>query len=167
MGAPVKLASNAQVPSGLAHFTTTLNVLKVFRCVLQMVNFRLIKQTLRIFYSSLLSMAKHTCGIDNQEYKFTQDLGKNRLVKEPIGVCGMITPWNWPLNQIGCKVAPALATGCTMVLKPSEMTPLSAVIFAEIMDKAGVPKVFSLCICIFWCLNCERCSLGCISNMYN
>jgi aldehyde dehydrogenase (NAD+) len=65
--------------------------------------------------------------------------------KEPIGVCGLITPWNWPLNQIACKVAPALAAGCTMVLKPSEVAPLGAMIFAEILHEAGVPKgVFNL-----------------------
>ena len=67
------------------------------------------------------------------------------IVKEPIGVVGLITPWNWPLNQITCKVGPALAAGCTMVLKPSEIAPLDAIIFAEIMDEAGVPKgVFNL-----------------------
>ena len=67
------------------------------------------------------------------------------VVREPIGVVGMITPWNWPLNQIACKVAPALAAGCTMVLKPSEFAPTSALIFAEIMHEAGVPKgVFNL-----------------------
>jgi acyl-CoA reductase-like NAD-dependent aldehyde dehydrogenase len=67
------------------------------------------------------------------------------VVKEPIGVVGLITPWNWPLNQITCKVAPALAAGCTMVLKPSEIAPLDAIIFAEIIDEAGVPKgVFNL-----------------------
>ncbi|MEY9167303.1 aldehyde dehydrogenase (NAD+) [Sinorhizobium fredii] len=68
-----------------------------------------------------------------------------RIVHEPVGVVAMITPWNWPINQIACKVAPALATGCTMVLKPSEIAPFNAVIFAEIMDEAGVPKgVFNL-----------------------
>jgi aldehyde dehydrogenase (NAD+) len=67
------------------------------------------------------------------------------VVKEPIGVVGLITPWNWPLNQITCKVGPALAAGCTMVLKPSEIAPLDAIIFAEILDEAGVPKgVFNL-----------------------
>ena len=67
------------------------------------------------------------------------------IVREPVGVVGMITPWNWPLNQIACKVAPALAAGCTMVLKPSEYTPTSALIFAEILHEAGVPKgVFNL-----------------------
>lgn len=80
-----------------------------------------------------------------KNYEFEEDKGTTRIVKEPIGVCAMITPWNWPLNQITCKVAPALATGCTMVLKPSEVAPFSAYIFAEIMDAAGVPKgVFNL-----------------------
>ena len=65
--------------------------------------------------------------------------------KEPIGVCGFITPWNWPANQIACKVAPAIASGCTMVLKPSEIAPLDAMIVAEILHEAGVPKgVFNL-----------------------
>ena len=78
-------------------------------------------------------------------FKFEEDLGPNRVFKEPIGVCGLITPWNWPVNQISCKVAPALAVGCTMVLKPSEVAPLSAYIFARIMDEAGVPAgVFNL-----------------------
>ena len=67
------------------------------------------------------------------------------VVKEPIGVVGLITPWNWPLNQITCKVAPALAAGCAMILKPSEIAPLDAIIFAEILDEAGVPNgVFNL-----------------------
>jgi aldehyde dehydrogenase (NAD+) len=67
------------------------------------------------------------------------------VVREAIGVVGMITPWNWPMNQMTCKVAPALAAGCTMVLKPSEFTPTSALIFAEILHGAGVPKgVFNL-----------------------
>jgi acyl-CoA reductase-like NAD-dependent aldehyde dehydrogenase len=61
-------------------------------------------------------------------------------VREPIGVVGLITPWNWPINQIVCKVAPALAAGCTMVLKPSEVAPLNAIIWSEIMHTAGVPK---------------------------
>lgn len=67
------------------------------------------------------------------------------ILKEPIGVCALITPWNWPLNQIALKVLPALAAGCTMVLKPSEQTPLSALLFAHILDEAGTPKgVFNL-----------------------
>jgi aldehyde dehydrogenase (NAD+) len=78
-------------------------------------------------------------------YAFEQRKGTALVTKEPIGVVGMITPWNWPLNQITCKVAPALAAGCTMVLKPSEVAPLDAIIFAEIMDEAGVPAgVFNL-----------------------
>ena len=67
------------------------------------------------------------------------------LVREPIGVCGLITPWNWPVNQVALKVLPALATGCTMVLKPSELTPLSAMLYAEILHEAGCPQgVFNL-----------------------
>jgi aldehyde dehydrogenase (NAD+) len=78
-------------------------------------------------------------------YPFEERLGSAMIVREPVGVIGMITPWNWPLNQIACKVAPALAAGCTMVLKPSEYTPSSALVFAEILDEAGVPKgVFNL-----------------------
>ncbi|MCC7282085.1 MAG: aldehyde dehydrogenase family protein [Acetobacteraceae bacterium] len=78
-------------------------------------------------------------------YPFTEDRGRLRLQREPIGVCGLITPWNWPLNQIACKVAPALGAGCTMVLKPSELAPLSALVFAEILHEAGVPPgVFNL-----------------------
>jgi len=78
-------------------------------------------------------------------YPFEERLGSAMLVREPVGVVGMITPWNWPLNQIACKVAPALAAGCTMILKPSEYTPSSALIFAEILHEAGVPKgVFNL-----------------------
>ncbi len=78
-------------------------------------------------------------------YPFEERLGAATILREPVGVIGMITPWNWPMNQIACKVAPALAAGCTMVLKPSEYTPTSALIFAEILHKAGVPKgVFNL-----------------------
>ncbi|TQV80013.1 aldehyde dehydrogenase family protein [Aliikangiella coralliicola] len=80
-----------------------------------------------------------------KEFHFEEQSGASRIYKEPIGVCGLITPWNWPMNQITCKVAPALATGCTMILKPSEIAPLSGYIFAQIMDKAGVPAgVFNL-----------------------
>jgi aldehyde dehydrogenase (NAD+) len=78
-------------------------------------------------------------------FEFEEQLGDHRLFKEPIGVCGLITPWNWPINQIACKVAPALAVGCTMVLKPSEVAPLSAYIFAQVMHEAGVPAgVFNM-----------------------
>ena len=107
MGAPASLAQRAQVPIGMGHLSTTIEVLKTF--------------------------------------KFEEDRSPTMIVKEPIGVCGFITPWNWPLNQIVCKVAPAIATGCTMVLKPSEVAPFSGQIFAEIMHKAGVPKgVFNM-----------------------
>ena len=107
MGAPMKLALNAQAASGLGHFMTTLNVLK--------------------------------------EFEFEEQVGTTQIRREPVGVCGLITPWNWPINQISCKVAPALAAGCTVVLKPSEIAPLSAHLFAEILAEAGVPKgVFNL-----------------------
>lgn len=85
-----------------------------------------------------------------QRFPFEQEkiTGKgqvNHIVREAVGVCALITPWNWPINQIACKVAPALAAGCTMVLKPSEVAPFSAHVFAEIMDEAGVPAgVFNL-----------------------
>jgi aldehyde dehydrogenase (NAD+) len=80
-----------------------------------------------------------------REYQFEEQRGKTLIRKEPIGVCGFITPWNWPQNQIACKVAPAIATGCTMVLKPSEIAPLDAMIVAEIFHDAGVPPgVFNL-----------------------
>jgi aldehyde dehydrogenase (NAD+) len=71
--------------------------------------------------------------------------GTTLIVREPVGVCALITPWNWPMNQVACKVAPALATGCTMVLKPSEVAPLSALVLTEVLDEAGVPAgVFNL-----------------------
>ena len=80
-----------------------------------------------------------------KSFKFEERLGNSLVVLEPAGVCGMITPWNWPLNQISCKVAAALAAGCTMVLKPSEIAPLNAVLFTEVMDAAGTPPgVFNL-----------------------
>ena len=107
MGAPMSLAKAAQAPIGLAHFMTSMNLLKTF--------------------------------------KFEEDIGTSHIVREPAGVCGFITPWNWPINQITCKVAPALAAGCTMVLKPSEVAPFNAILFAEILDEAGVPPgVFNL-----------------------
>ncbi|MBN9064144.1 MAG: aldehyde dehydrogenase family protein [Rhizobiales bacterium 65-9] len=80
-----------------------------------------------------------------EHFQFEELRGSTLISKEPIGVVGMITPWNWPINQIMCKVAPALAAGCTMVLKPSEIAPLNAILFAEAMHEAGVPKgVFNL-----------------------
>jgi len=80
-----------------------------------------------------------------KDYNFAETRGSTEIVREPVGVCGLITPWNWPINQITCKVAPALAAGCTMVLKPSEVAPMSGYLFAEIMHEAGVPAgVFNL-----------------------
>ncbi len=80
-----------------------------------------------------------------ENYQFEERRGNVTLRREPVGVCGFITPWNWPINQIACKVFPALAAGCTMVLKPSEVAPLNAALFAEVLDAAGVPKgVFNL-----------------------
>ncbi len=80
-----------------------------------------------------------------EHFQFEELKGSTLMRKEPIGVCGLITPWNWPMNQIVTKVAPALAAGCTMVLKPSEMAPLSAYLFAQILHEAAVPPgVFNL-----------------------
>lgn len=88
-------------------------------------------------FTSTLEVLKH--------YSFEERIGSAVVVREPIGVVGMITPWNWPVSQIACKVAPALAAGCTMILKPSEFAPTCALIFAEILHQAGVPKgVFNL-----------------------
>ncbi len=102
------------------------------------------------------SSAQTTSGFDHindfikrlKEFKFERKFetkSDNYIVYEPIGVCGLITPWNWPINQITLKVIPALATGCTMILKPSEVAPLSGMLFAEIIDEAGFPPgVFNL-----------------------
>jgi aldehyde dehydrogenase (NAD+) len=80
-----------------------------------------------------------------QNFQFDELKGTTLMRKEPVGVCGLITPWNWPMNQIACKVAPALAAGCTMVLKPSEIAPLSAYLFTQILDEAGLPPgVFNM-----------------------
>ncbi|MGI9521935.1 MAG: aldehyde dehydrogenase family protein, partial [Hyphomicrobiaceae bacterium] len=80
-----------------------------------------------------------------ETYEFQELRGTTAIVREPIGVVGMITPWNWPANQMSCKIAAALAAGCCMVLKPSEIAPLSGLLLAEILDAAGVPKgVFNL-----------------------
>jgi aldehyde dehydrogenase (NAD+) len=77
--------------------------------------------------------------------EFEEVINNTLVVREPVGVVGLITPWNWPMNQVTCKVVPTLATGCTMVLKPSEIAPVSSMLFAEIMHEAGVPAgVFNL-----------------------
>ncbi|AEG48159.1 Aldehyde Dehydrogenase [Sphingobium chlorophenolicum L-1] len=97
--------------------------------------------------------AQAACGIAHIEamiavldgFAFERPQGTTQILYEPVGVCGLITPWNWPINQIACKVLPALAAGCTMVLKPSELSPLNALLWAEIMHDAGVPPgVFNL-----------------------
>jgi aldehyde dehydrogenase (NAD+) len=80
-----------------------------------------------------------------KEFRFEETKGTTRILREPVGVCGLITPWNWPMNQIMCKVAPALAAGCTMILKPSEVAPLSGIMAATVLHEAGVPAgVFNL-----------------------
>ncbi|MCF5658141.1 aldehyde dehydrogenase family protein [Pseudomonas poae] len=80
-----------------------------------------------------------------ETFQFSEVHGITQVMREAIGVCALITPWNWPLNQIVCKVAPAIAAGCTVVLKPSEIAPMTGIIFAEIMHEAGVPAgVFNL-----------------------
>jgi aldehyde dehydrogenase (NAD+) len=80
-----------------------------------------------------------------KEYPFEQEWGTTQIIREPIGVCALISPWNWPMNQVLVKVGPALAAGCTMVLKPSQLSPLSTMILAEVLDEAGVPAgVFNL-----------------------
>ncbi|MFZ3379979.1 MAG: aldehyde dehydrogenase family protein [Candidatus Acidiferrales bacterium] len=79
------------------------------------------------------------------KFRFEESKGSTLMRKEAVGVCGLITPWYWPMNLVVCKVAPALAAGCTMVLKPSEFAPLSAYLFAKILDEAGVPPgVFNM-----------------------
>ena len=101
MGAPTKLAVEAQAATGIGHLMTAMEILKT--------------------------------------YEFEETAGASRVFKEPIGVCGLITPWNWPINQISCKVAPALAVGCTVILKPSEVAPLSGYVFTEMVHAAGIP----------------------------
>ena len=104
---------------------------------------------------TLATQAQSAAGIGNligflkalKTFQFEDDLNQKgeHIIHEPIGVCGLITPWNWPMNQIILKVAPALAVGCTMILKPSEISPLSAHLFAEMIDEAGFPAgVFNL-----------------------
>jgi aldehyde dehydrogenase (NAD+) len=80
-----------------------------------------------------------------RDYPLSRDWGSTRIVREPVGVCALLAPWNWPMNQVTAKVGPALAAGCTMVLKPSRLAPLSALLFAEAVDEAGAPAgVFNM-----------------------
>ena len=111
MGAPIKLATNAQTAAGAGHIRAFIKALEGFEF-------------------------EHTLRSDSpDEY----------IIREPIGVCGLITPWNWPMNQVTLKVVPAVAVGCTVVLKPSEIAPLSSMLFAEFMHDAGFPNgVFNL-----------------------
>lgn len=111
MGAPIRLAKEAQAAAGLYHAKAFLDAV--------------------------------------EKYSFEELVGSQlsdqRVIHEPIGVCGLITPWNWPINQIALKVIPALIVGCTVILKPSEIAPMSALLFAELIDEAGFPKgVFNL-----------------------
>jgi len=111
MGAPKKLAVNAQAAAGLGHIRAFIRALKEFPF----------------------------------EHPLRADAPDEYIIHEPIGVCGLITPWNWPMNQVTLKVVPAIGVGCTVVLKPSEIAPLSSLLFAEMMDEAGFPKgVFNL-----------------------
>ncbi|MEQ8587292.1 MAG: aldehyde dehydrogenase family protein [Thalassobaculaceae bacterium] len=111
MGAPKKLATNAQAAAGLGHIKAFIRALKEFRF----------------------------------EHQLRDDTPDEFIIHEAIGVCGLITPWNWPMNQVTLKVIPAVGVGCTVVLKPSEIAPMSSMLFAEFMDEAGFPKgVFNL-----------------------
>ncbi len=111
MGAPIKLATQAQAAAGLGHMKAFIKDLKNFQF----------------------------------EHPLYPDVTEEHISHEPIGVCGLITPWNWPMNQITLKVIPALGAGCTVVLKPSEIAPLNAMLFAEMIDEAGFPPgVFNL-----------------------
>ena len=111
MGAPIKLATNAQAAAGLGHIKAFIRALKGF----------------------------------SFEHPLREGAENQHMIYEPIGVCGLITPWNWPMNQVTLKVVPALGTGCTVVLKPSEIAPMSSMLFAEFIDEAGFPAgVFNL-----------------------
>ena len=111
MGAPIEMARQQQVGTGLNHIKGFINVF--------------------------------------EEFQFDQDLRSDtphdKILYEPVGVCGLITPWNWPMNQVTLKTIPAIAAGCTMVLKPSEIAPLSSIVFSEILHEAGCPPgVFNM-----------------------
>jgi len=103
-------------------------------------------KTLAVKYQAGAGVAHLQAALDIlKDFEFEEVFDGYRINKEPIGVCGLITPWNWPMNQVVAKVAPALATGCTVILKPSEIAPLSAYVFTEVMDEAGVPAgVFNM-----------------------
>jgi aldehyde dehydrogenase (NAD+) len=111
MGAPIEMARQQQVGTGLNHIKGFINVFK--------------------------------------DFNFDQNLNENtpndKILYEPVGVCGLITPWNWPMNQVTLKAIPAIAAGCTMILKPSEVAPLSSIVFSEMLHEAGCPAgVFNM-----------------------
>ena len=111
MGAPIKLAINAQTAAGAGHIKAFIKALESFEF----------------------------------EHTLRPDAPDEYIIREPIGVCGLITPWNWPMNQVTLKVVPAVAVGCTVILKPSEIAPISSMLFAEFMNDAGFPDgVFNL-----------------------
>ena len=111
MGAPIKLAINAQTAAGLGHIKAFIRAIKDYKF----------------------------------EHPLRKDTQEEYIIHEPIGVCGLITPWNWPMNQVTLKVIPAIGVGCTVILKPSEIAPISSMLFAEFVDEAGFPKgVFNL-----------------------
>lgn len=139
-------------------FSTKAERLALLNRILEVYNERLDEMAAAISdeMGAPLVMAKDSqayCGTAHFEaaiaaleaFEFEEQRGKTRIIREGIGVVGLITPWNWPMNQIVTKVAPALAAGCTMVLKPSELAPTNALVFAQIMHDAGVPAgVFNL-----------------------
>ena len=111
MGAPIKLAVNAQTAAGAGHIKAFINALEGFEF----------------------------------EHPLRDNALDEYIIREPIGVCGLITPWNWPMNQVTLKVIPAVTVGCTVILKPSEIAPMSSILFTEMMHEAGFPKgVFNL-----------------------
>lgn len=138
--------------------TSKSDRLALLRRILEVYNSRLdeMAEAISSEMGAPLVMAKDSqayCGtahleatiVSLEKMEFEEQRGKTRIVREGIGVCGLITPWNWPMNQIVTKVAPALAAGCTMILKPSELAPTNALLFAQILHDAGVPAgVFNL-----------------------
>lgn len=111
MGAPIEMARQQQVGTGLNHIKGFINVFKDF----------------------------------NFDQNLSENTPNDKILYEPVGVCGLITPWNWPMNQVTLKAIPAIAAGCTMILKPSEVAPLSSIVFSEILHEAGCPAgVFNM-----------------------
>lgn len=138
--------------------TTVDSRLALLRCVIEVYKSKIeqMAQTISLEMGAPISLSRKAqapVGLHHlsemvrvlEHFQFDELKGSTLMRKEPIGVAGFITPWNWPINQIVCKIAPALAAGCAIVLKPSEMAPLSAYLFTQILDDAGVPPgVFNL-----------------------